>query len=379
MIQFKGQSLFDCKGLARATRGKFYVYFVTAARRSSPNDLNGLNKNEKYLRSGMPLASNVLQLLSHDAALGEIGPYIPFSRLNKYTPSVPGNEISQKYIASAKSEPFPALSILHSQFTVVSLFRNKMKQVMLLSIDTMSTMPNVEVMLTTVDLLFSSGVVRQISQSFSEENAIKIKSGEQVALLYEVTLSNFKEEDNNKQPGDRVCNGNIVASVVIAKGCKTRVILDCKEGIGNAIQRAVSTEESLDRSPKSLTMREVPHRAFPAELLLPCPMSMLGITITISGPQIIRVGEAFTWNILVVNKTKASRNCSLTLLQGNYRGNDTESGYSIHLNSEESNTDKKNKRNARENAIALGLEGPLEVVRAKRPDIICLSPDVWIK
>lgn len=349
---------------------------MTTATRNALKTVTYPTKEEEYLHSGTPLPSNILQPLLHDSALDNTRPYMSALRFTKVALSISENRNSQKPIALTRSKLYPALPILSAKYRLISCTRSQEKSVLLVSIEiTSSTTLNTDVRLVKVDLLFPSGEVRERTQSVSSGQPFEIKPGDQNSLIYEITIHDFEREKTEKWPMAGNCNGNIVALVDIPRECSTRIFLDCKKYIDDAI-RNKSTDSLMDRSPFALMKPYVSCKDYQTDSNSLPHFRNQGIAITVSGPQEVRWGEVFVWNILIVNKTRAARRCRVTLLQDEMKRNSGEKKpESCHVVSQ-MHQETGICLETQENMVPFDLLAAQRKARIKKTNILCLSPDI---
>ena len=354
------------------------MYFVTTATRNNSNKLSYYGNEEECLRSGIPLPSNVLQPLSHDPALENIRPYLSALRFTKITPSISGDRNYPKPIV-LKSKTYPVLRILGTKYRVISCNKIRAKQIMLLSIEVKaSTVLNTEVRLVKVDLFFSSGVARQRTQFLSTEQPLNLKPGDQTSLLYEVIMDDINDNNNDKWPIARICKGNIVALVDISTERSTKVLIDCRDAMYDAFQKATA-ELLVEPSSNVLIKPSFSHEDYQNNSSLSHPFHDQGIAISVSGPQEVRWGEVFVWNILIVNKTRAARRCFVTLLHHDMKKCSEERESKTHPTVGRINQEISIRPMAQENTAAFDLLLSQRKAIVKRTSILCLSPEIRIE
>ena len=314
----------------------------------------------------------MLHLLSHDSDLREALPYMPLSRIIYHSQLITGTNSPQNCVTSVKSCRFRGLSILNPHFTLIRRSSDYTKQILLLSVElVVPLVPEIEELSVTFNLSIIRGVVQQITYTPDGDITTRVKPGDCVVLLYEMKMMDIVTDNSYKQFKDRICDAIISASVAMSKGHKAQALLDCKEGVLDAFRRANSSEQLLQSPAKDSIQRRTHKKVFSTNLQSIHSVGELGITITISGPQIVRVREEFTWSILVVNKTNTARKCAITLLQDRFRENYPESNSFGHIFSE-------NLQGMGDENILESAESP-KVRGAERSDVLCLSPNTSTK
>lgn len=357
----------------------FHVYFITTATRNTLKSLTYPTKGEEYLRSGTPLPSNILQPLLHDSALDDTRPYMSALRFTKVASSISENRNFRKPIALTRSKLYPALPILSAKYRLISYTRSQEKSILLVSIEiTSSTTLNTDVRLVKVDLLFPNGEVKQRTQPVSSRQPFEIKPGDQNSLIYEIIINDVDREKTDKWPMAANCSGNIVALVDIPRECSTRIFLDCKKYIDDAIRNA-NTDSLMDRSPSALMKPYVSCKDYQADSNSFPHFRNQGIAITVSGPQEVRWGEVFIWNILIVNKTRAARRCRITLLQDEMERNTVEKKPEICPIVGQTHQEIGICFGTQENMVPFDLLASQRKARIKKTNILCLSPDIQIE
>ena len=348
------------------------MYFVTTATRNTSMNLVHAAKEEEFLRSGTPLPSNILQPLLHDSALEGTRPCMSALRFTKVTSSTSGNRNSRKPIVLTRSKLYPAFPILSVKYRVISCTINEGKPILLLSIEiSTSTVLNTGVKLLKVDLTFTSGEVRQKTQSVSARQFFELKPGDETSLLYEITM-------NDKRPKTGDCNGKIIARVDVPKECSTRILLDCKEYICDALEKA-NIKFSMDEPPYAFMEPYDESKNYLTNTNLFHPFLNQGVAITISGPQEVRWGEVFFWNILIVNRTHAARRCCITLLQDNMEEKNLERKPEHCHTVSQTSQEMGIRLVAQDNTVPFGLLASQGKAMAKETSILCLSPEIRIE
>jgi hypothetical protein len=305
-------------GRPRARLQKLSVFFTPMAT-LKPFPINNTSSTsseadeDEYLPSTLPLTTNLLSPLSSDTGLGSVKPYLAASRISK-----PTNGFS----ASLKQQPSFARPIRggpRKLFRAAPSFLWRVrflrypalaeKDALLAAFDLEIThFANSPVLLDKISLVPSLGSVEPIGVDLP----LKASPGEQMTLIYKIlppldmvdSLTGVNHVGAIDPLLGRTMSVIFSATVLLKEDCKPKIKLKWK----TALEMPSSRPASRERPPSRHYPHDMMHADFlnttgghvyEAEIGPPIPN---GVSISITSPGKVRVGEMFRWEVLVINR-----------------------------------------------------------------------------
>ncbi|KAF1837196.1 hypothetical protein BDW02DRAFT_491843 [Decorospora gaudefroyi] len=304
-------------------QGRFHkpgVYFQpTASFKPAERPKKGALEDE-YLPSRAPTALNLLQSFETDPALTGIHPRLSAMRISKVTPSAPVAREMARPIRNGQRPVFrvlPALAwrIRYSR-TQASLSDLSLMASLDLEVAQFSTY---DVRIKNVGLTLHGGNVKALND---EQDAAAVhRPGDQLTYLYKIKPDLAPDGTPSLGSKGHCLTLTIEANVSISAQCRPNVGIEWRTPVDFVSEQAASLMKAAHRSSSSAIQSTNTHNpdALPAHdtQIKPGPEATqddINITLTVSGPPQVRVGEIFTWDVFIVNRSQKTRRLAILVI-----------------------------------------------------------------
>ena len=289
---------------------------------------------DPYLPSGVPASANLLEPLSHDPNLEGLEPRLPASRLSRVQPLNRGLAVNNRILKTAHPSRFPAVPALSSRVHYTRSKNHAGKASLVASLDLeASPFSNENIELEKVSMTLSEGSTEDLIGTHKPVPWI-CQSKDLAVYLFRLTLNN-SFPDGPSATAAQMVEISIDATVLVSETCRPKIHMRWKTGVDfsaalNPVFGAPGQSMQRNRRPTSLPVtpglpnnNTVPVSAREDDEAAPlspngprtrqraASVSDLGVTVTFTAPQTVRIGVPFKWDILVLNGSSRPRKLAI--------------------------------------------------------------------
>jgi hypothetical protein len=270
---------------------------------------------DAYLPSNTPLTMNILQPLASDPSLGGVTPFLSASRFSK-TQSSQSTKTQlpplSRPIRGGPRKLFRAAPAFLWRIRFLRYPALAEKDAMLACFDVeISQFANCPVSLDKIVMQLSSGNAEPVGK----ELPLVGNPGEQMTLIYKI----FPPSDGSKSHGifdpiravdfisGRTLTATISGTILMSGDCTPKVKIKWKTALEMPSSRPTSRADAGQPSTWSQNTNQTTFgndvltgQIQDVEVGLPIPN---GVSVSITAPTNVRVGELFRWEVLVINRS----------------------------------------------------------------------------
>ena len=345
---------------------------------------------DRYLPSGIPASTNVLESLAGDPALRGVRPRLTALRLDRISTST-ARMPSEQAIRSKPQRPFPAVPAISARVRYSRSCAPSKRPCTIASLD-IETSPfqDDKVQLTDVKMQLDDGCVEDLCIGRALSLPLTCRPRDNIIFLFRLVPNADHLQDGSINATSRTLDICMDACVLSADRCQPRIKMRWKTmvdfstalsahqgGLGQNVQRSnrppslpvgpdKETSEDLDTARRS-NDKVQQQQATSA--------SNLGLTLTLTGPKDVYVGQPFTWDVFVVNRSDRVRKLGLMVIPRRRLGD-----HKSHMSKTSISATASGQRRDIDHADAIMDENRLYAIQKSNireaADIVCLSTDV---
>lgn len=308
-----------------------------------PAQLHNLgHSNDQYLPSGIPASLNIFESLNDDRVLQGIEPRLSalrLSRIGSTSSSPKSTKSALKSLLPAAFRAIPALSAKVRYSTSIA-HAGMSTLIASLEIETAPYFDN-DVIVTGIGMQLSEGSAQDLSIGSGLNLPLRCRPKDNPIFLYRLIPTERDLDWVNTGSTSRILEITVDAEVLVSDRCTPRIEMRWKTGVdfsialnpnygapGQSLQRnkrpaslpvAPATPSSINPSTStqerefaSFVSNPVRQRAVSA--------SSLGITITFTAPSEVRVGQPFSWDVFILNRSSKPQKLVITVIPKRKRG-----------------------------------------------------------
>ncbi|KAF2856154.1 hypothetical protein T440DRAFT_494962 [Plenodomus tracheiphilus IPT5] len=318
-------------------QGRFHkpvVYFQPTASFKPAERIKKDSTEDEYLPSRVPTALNLLQAFENDPALAGVHPRLSAMRISKITPNAPVAKEMVRPIRNGQRPLFRILPALIWRMRYSRVATSVSDMSLLASMDLeIAQFATHEVRIKEVSLKLNGGEVKTIADS-TNATALR-KPGDQLTYTYKIKPDVGADGTPSLGNKGHFLTLSISAIVLISRDCQPDIAIEWKTPIdfvseknSNAIKAAhrLSKHTSQDLKAPNPDALPAPDTQSPQEL--EAQSNYINVTLTISGPPQVQVGEMFTWDVFMINRSDKTRKLAILVIakrKRDYEGRPTSS------------------------------------------------------
>lgn len=310
------------------------VFKPSATLQPSKEESRSNEAKDPYLPSGVPSSVNLLESLKSDPLVKGAKPSLSAARLSRLSPSVNDEDTIDRTIKSVVQKPFRALPAVSSRVRYTRENGSVGKPSIIASLD-IETAPFSDeiVKLTAIDMELSDGKIEDLGRSFLPLLPLKCQPKDNAVFLFRLRPSEAPSDSSN-QTSTRTVLVTLHATVFVSPTSRPKIEMRWKTGVEfstalNPIYGTPGQSMQRQRRPNNLsrTLSNNNVNSTPASVREPdsasgstqkrqraVSVSEFGISITFTAPEVVRVGQPFCWDVLVLNGSSKPRQLALTVL-----------------------------------------------------------------
>ena len=263
---------------------------------------------------------NLLQSFENDPALAGVHPRLSAMRISKVTPSAPIAKEMVRPIRNGQKPIFRVLPPLMWRVRHSRLHASLNDLCLITSLDLeVAQFATYEVRIKRVSLALHGGKAKELSQE--QDAAISHKPGDQLTYLYKIIPDLAPDGTPALGSKGHYLILNIEASVTMSSDCRPDITIEWKTPVDFASEQAASHAKALHRP--SSSMSQATNASNPDALAgsgsqeqhgHTVPSNDVNVTLTVSGPPSVRVGDIFTWDVFIVNRSDKLRRLAILVI-----------------------------------------------------------------
>ncbi|KAL8977196.1 MAG: hypothetical protein Q9205_006951 [Flavoplaca limonia] len=309
-----------CSGRPRVRMQHPMISFKASGTFRKPPTAIVPNPRDNLLPSGVPASINVLEPLGGDPELQGITPQLTAFRLDRIgTSALPGP--TEQYIRSMPQNPIPALPAISARlrYSKCSASSARLSTIASLDIET-SPFQDEEVKLTDVKLQLATGSVEDLCAGHAINLPKTCQPRENIVFIFRLVADNDKSFESRANPLSRILEVWIGARVSKCNQCRPMVQMRWRTtvefstalnpsygGSSQAIQRS-SRPSSLPLAPDTVADSDTKSQQRAMAI------SGIEVTMTLTGPREVCVGQPFTWDVFLVNRSDKARKLAILVI-----------------------------------------------------------------
>jgi hypothetical protein len=339
--------------------------------------------DDEYLPSGAPTALNLLQPFENDPALTGVHPRLSALRISKIAPTAPVAKELTRPIRTGQRRIFRALPALIWRMRYSKVPASLRDPSLIASLDLeIAHVTGCKIQIDDIQLSLRGGTVKTIADHGGK--SMVHRPGDQITYLYKVTPDlNFDGTPVFGTEGHIIAL-NVKAKVLVSDECQPSLLVDWKTAVDFTVEHNASLVKAAHRlsSHTTYSTKTTDSGSLPADSQAEQGDKLqhkpINITLTVSGPPHVCVGDAFHWDVFIVNRGEKARKLAVLAIPRRKRDLDKQhqshpSASSIVTHSAEAK-DLLTQAVVDENVVyAKQKSGRTEVA-----ELICLTTDVRI-
>ncbi|KAJ4354669.1 uncharacterized protein N0V89_006406 [Didymosphaeria variabile] len=368
-------------GRPRARFHKPAVYFQPTASLKPAEKISVLE--DEYLPSRVPTALNLLQSFESDPALAGIHPRLSALRINKIAPTAPVAKELTRPIRTGQRRLFRALPALiwRVRYSKVQSAINDMSLMASLDLE-VAYITGCRLTIEDVHLSLRGGEVKPIS----DHSLIKHihKPGDQLTSLYKITPDLAVDGTPLLGNEGHLLTLEIKAKVLVSEDCQPQVSIGWQTAVDFSaeqnsalVKAAHRLSNPLTHAPKNQESDSNATQEKDGQQVEKHQDTSIHVTLTITGPPQVTVGEMFNWNVFIVNRSDKTRKLAVLVVPRRRRDYDRQRPLSSASSIAGYRSDKKELlANAvvDENIVYAKQKN----ARTETAELICLTTDIRI-
>jgi len=315
------------------------VFKPTATLRPSKEESS--NKSEDpYLPSGVPASTNLLESLNRDPAIQGAKPRLSAARLCRYSPVASDPDASDRTIKASPQKAFRALPAVSSRVRYSRANGKEGKPSIIASLDIETAPFSKEIVkLTAVHMELSDGSTEDLGKSLPPILPLNCQPKDNIVFLFRLTPLETPSDSSTKSLARTVLI-TVHATVLSSSTCQPKIEMRWKTGVDfstalNPAYGAPSQSMQRHRRPNNLsqTLSNTNLNNMPVSIREPNSMSGgihkrqravsvsdFGVSVTFTAPKKVQMGQPFSWDVLVLNRSSKPRQLALTVLPMRRKG-----------------------------------------------------------
>lgn len=271
--------------------------------------------HDDYLPSRVPPALNLLQSFEHDPALAGIHPRLSAMRISKIAPSAPLAREMARPIKTGQRPLFRVVPPLmwRTRFAKVHTSVSDLSLMASLDIE-IASYTTFNAKIKKVEMLLEGGEMKDLT---SLDSSTTYSPGDLLSYLYKATPDLNVEGTPALGSQGHVLTLNIEAEILVSDDCQPLVAIQWKTAVDFASEQQsnlIKTAHRLSsashagsiKSPDAVSAADAQEQS--------APSNAINVTLTISGPPKVQVGELFHWDVFIVNRSDKVRRLAIMVI-----------------------------------------------------------------
>ncbi|RYN38835.1 hypothetical protein AA0119_g8290 [Alternaria tenuissima] len=275
---------------------------------------------DEYLPSRTPTPLNLLQAFESDPALIGVHPRLSAMRISKVTPSAPAAKEMARPIRNGQRPLFHVLPPLIWRMRYSKIQASLSDLSLMASLDLeVAQFATYDVRIKKVNLALHGGKVKELNDEL--DTTTSHKPGDQLTFLYKIWPDLGTDGTPALGSKGHYLTLNVEANVTMSDQCHPDIAIEWKTPIDFASEQTLSLTKAIHRQSTSTiqSTNAVNPDALSTQDAQDQPeqdasKNDVNVTLTVSGPSSVQVGEIFTWDVFIVNRSDKTRRLAVLVI-----------------------------------------------------------------
>jgi hypothetical protein len=275
---------------------------------------------DDYLPSRVPTALNLLQSFVADPALAGIHPRLSAMRISKVIPSAP---VARELVRPIRNGQRPLFRVLppliwRIRYSRLQTALNDLSLVASLDLEVAQFTPY-DVEIKNVSLTLQGGNVKVLSDN-QDITAIH-KPGDQLTYMYKIKPDLAPDGTPALGTKGHYLTLKVDANVSIASNCRPDIAIEWRTPVDFVSEQASSLIKAAHRlSSSTINTTKAPNldtlqtQDAQEQSEQDPSNNSINVTLTVTGPPNVRVGEIFAWDVFIVNRSDQTRKLAILVI-----------------------------------------------------------------
>lgn len=308
------------------------------------SDISGESDKFKdpLLPSGVPGSVNILENLRGDPALNGVEPRLAASRLHGISPKSHDGYINDGSLRVGTQMAFRGLPAMSSRMRYSRSSGRPGRHSIIASLDVETgAFSDQDTAITHVNMQFSEGSVQDMGEALNPLLPLVCKPKDNPTFLFRLMPSEPTQNTSDQSPAKMVLV-TVHATVLISQTCRPSIEMRWKTGIdfstalnplfgapGQSMQRQ-NRPSSLLRTSSTTDGNGLPASIREGEASLELRSTEerqrsgsatdFGVSIAFTAPKSVYMGEAFSWDVVILNRSSRARRLALKVIPRRMKG-----------------------------------------------------------
>lgn len=340
--------------------------------------------DDEYLPSRVPTALNLLQSFENDPALAGTHPRLSALRISKIAPTAPLAKEVVRPIRTGQRRLFRALPALIWRIRYSKRHAALSDASLIASLDLeVANVTGCSIKIESIELTLKGGDVRAIVDPQSQQ--LVHRPGDQISYLYGLQPQMTADGTPLYGTDGHILHLRMAAKAMVSDAITATLSIEWNTAVDFTEQHNAALVKAAHRL--SNPTGQLPPKAPGPDSLPPQEDSQQGdelhkspinVTLTISGPSRVEVGETFHWDAFIVNRSDKTRKLAILVLPRRKREME-----SHRPQRPSTSSGGGNRRDSKELLAAAVVDENIVYAKQKSArtdvaDLICLTTDVRI-
>ena len=299
-----------------------------------PTKENSKKLKDPLLPSRVPASSNLLEPLKNDPDIQGAKPRLTATRLSRMNIIPSDSPTTDNLVKANERKPFRALPAISCRVRYARAHGQAAKPSVIASLDIETAPFSAEaVQLTAVDLNLPDGLTEDLCRSAKPRLPLDCRPGDNTVFLFRLT-----PYENPSKSSSYISAGTVTISVhaiiLVSSSCSPTIQMEWKTGVDfstalNPNYGAPGQSMQMQREPHSLSkassntnLGSVAATSQEEDLIggstktqsRTTSMSDCDVSVSVTASKPSIVGQLFSWDVLILNRSRKPRQLSLRVL-----------------------------------------------------------------
>jgi hypothetical protein len=268
----------------------------------------------------VPTALNLLQSFESDVGLKGINPRLSALRISKIAPTGPVTKELVRPIKTGQRRLFRALPALIWRIRYSKLQTSLSDLSLMASLDLeVAYVTGCNISIEEINLTLRGGIVKVIADHCGA--ALVRRPGDQLTYLYKIIPDISGDGTPIFGNEGHILHLDVKAKVLVSDDCRPTVTIGWETAVNftaeqntNLVQAAHRLSNPTTQSLKFPNPDALPTHDTSIQEGANALQKAINITLTISGPPRVQIGDIFHWDVFIVNRSDKSRKLAVLVL-----------------------------------------------------------------
>ncbi|KAL9071634.1 MAG: hypothetical protein Q9161_004059 [Pseudevernia consocians] len=281
-------------------------------------DKEGIREKFKdpVLPSGVPGSINLLESLKGDPALNDVEPRLAASRLHGIIPQTHDGYISDGNLRVGTQMAFRGLPAISSRVRYSRSNGRAGRSSIIASLDIETgAFSDEDIAITHVNMQMSEGAAEDMGKALAPLLPLACRPKDNPTFLFRLTSSG--PVPDAPQSSAKTVLITVHATVLVSETCRPSIEMRWKTGVdfSTALNPLYGAPADGNGLPASAREREASSESGSNEKRQRAgSVTDFGVSISFTAPKYVRVGEPFSWDVLVLNRSSRLRQLALVVI-----------------------------------------------------------------